>query len=480
MILAVESAPVPARAKPTFDLRIDHPASTYSHASASQRDPRLDQVANDLASLPDPRHRPAVETALHARGVLEQASLIVVARDEASLDFGKSLAASNARVGIAGGGARPVVAIVIHTAQVELPELPRALAAGDTLPLHGALASWLHAPAITVTYEDDPDDVVHPVIWKTDRYQFDTAIECGAHLGAMWILIEASEDDTDEVRGLALFPISCGGPPEDLYRIEPHLDGDPVPALASVIDRERTRLGLRTLAGDLRATRAAQAQVALKSVKHGDAVTRMRDAGLIPLTMREATLHAPDTTAAAEILLNTPGYRELLALPELTHIGIAIARDAHGELYVAIELVQIVDPVDTDKITAELLARINAATIHEEPLLNDTTLRGLAVHYTRLRSAGWSDAMSYIGFTDDGDTNFGPYKAIHRALGLLLDGNSGKVDLDLPPHFDKLGTRVGISVVQSPRNGPLAGRVWVIILYGAQRRWDAQMKVHLN
>lgn len=462
MILAVESPAVPPRAQPTVDLRIEHPAAVYNHRDEETvdgvvRDHRLDQVAQDLAALPDPHHPPALELALRAHGVIEPASVVSLDQVDAR--------ASNARVGIAGN-----LAVVMHTAAVELPELPRAVDAGASVPLHGVLASWLHAPAVTVTYDDDADAVVHPVLWKTDRYAFDTTLECGAHRGAMWILIEGSEDDGEQVRGLALFPIACGVAAENAYRIEPTLPaGDPVAQLAAVVDRERARLGLRPLAGDLRATRAAQAQVALHSVKHGDSAKRMRDAGLIPLNLLEATLHAPTVTAAAEILLNTPGYRELLAHPELTHVGIAVARDAHGELFVAIELVQLVDPVDTRRMEQQLFARISDKLgARERPIeKTNTTLDHLAAHYTALRAAGWSDPSAYFGFTDDGDLDFGPFKNLHRVIALQLDADTSKLDLDIPRRLDA----VGISVRQSPRNGPLAGRVWLIILYAQSRTW---------
>jgi hypothetical protein len=138
-------------------------------------------------------------------------------------------------------------------------------------------------------------------------------------------------------------------------------------------------------------------------------------------------------------------------------------------------MVQIVEPIDTKLLAQQILARINAtrepATQRREKSPRESTaqlvvnerLTRLADRYTRLRALGWSDESVTLALKGDGDLVFSGVTTVRRALSLLVDGDASKVDLGEPYTFTD---GLGIGVAQSPRNGALAGRIWVIIIYG--------------
>jgi uncharacterized protein YkwD len=332
---------------------------------------------------------------------------------------------------------------------------------------------------VTVTYDDDRKARAHPPITTVDAVTFQTTITCGDHTGILWMLIEAT--DVKKVpHSLALVPIACATPLATSYRLEPRSNTRGVaPAelqhrLAAIINRERAANHLPALAEDLRADLAAHEQTVLMrrehSVEHelsgSTTTTRLRDNSLVPPFTLEATFHAKDLATAAEVLLDTPGYRELLSRPEPTHVGLSIAYDEQQQLYVAIELVSIVPPIDTARLEAEMFARIRARHPEWPQLKRDRFLDHIAAKYVVNRVRGWSDTTVTDATQHDPEFDFGAYGFTWRALTLLLDDDIAKVDLgpDKKPF-----SGVGLAAMQAPRNGALAGRTYVIVLYGKTR-----------
>jgi len=451
------------------------------------RDPRLDLAANDLADLADrggALDAAVVEFAMRARGIVESTARPLLAHADtaegviAALELGDILTSGNVRIGVGGGGSAPVVVLVIHAALVTFPPtVPRFASARANILLRATLDRSLHAPSVTVSHDDDHRAVDHPMIAKLDRWTFETTLSCGEHVGTEWVLIEG-HDVFDRLTRLALFPIECGTKPRETYRVEPRVSvpDDPIAIarhLRAVVDRERAGAGLLPLGGDLRLQAAADRTAALMrqlhTVEHRLAGTtnaqRLRDANVVPALAREATLHAPDLATAVEILMNERGYRELLIGPELTHAAVAVAFDARHEMYIAVELVRIVPPIDTARLTAAILVRINATRPADAQIATDPLLDEIAQRYALERSRGWSDESSMRFVRDDHRFVFGPFATMSRALTLLVTDDPQGVDLGPPTRYDM----VGIAAVQSARNGALAGRVWVIVLYARER-----------
>jgi len=297
---------------------------------------------------------------------------------------------------------------------------------------------------------------------------------CGNHTGPQWVVFEARDAKEVGTRLLA-FPIDCATHSPETYRIEPRANAaatDVERRLASLINRERVADHLTPLADDRRAADAARTEVQLMRDAEGighelggtTMATRLRDAGLVPPSAREVTLHAADLAAVSELMMNQPSYRAALMSPEITHLGVAVARDAHGELYVAIELVQIAPVIDIARLRDDVLVRVRARLPVKSKLPSSRTLDELASRLARNYATGWpeSDMMAYA--KDDAQLMYSGYAHVQRAMTLLLTDSIDKVDLGPanPAEFD----RIGVGIVQAPRNGALAGRVWVVILFG--------------
>ncbi|HEY6035158.1 MAG TPA: hypothetical protein VIV58_12880, partial [Kofleriaceae bacterium] len=513
MIAEVELPAQVAVLAPPIELTVAHPASAYnepaevaSTAARDQvfaglvdsvrgkgepvRDGRLDVVAGEFAELlarGGEADDGAIEFALHAHGIVEPLHAMLVAKAttaEAALaelvpELAGSLEHGNVHVGLDGGDGSPFVVLVIHTALVTLPPtVPRALPARGAITFAAPVDTLFHAPRVTVSYDDDRKAHAHPPVRAIDPVTFETTVTCGDHTGTMWMLIEAN-DVKNIAHSLALVPIACATQLDTVYRIEPRSNtrgvapADQAHRLAAIINRERAAAHLPPLAEDLRADLAAHEEaVAMRrehSVEHDlDGTTpsdRLRANCLIPPFTTEATFHAKDLATAAEVLLDTPGYRELLTRPEPTHLGMAIEVDEQHQLFVALELVSIVPEIDTARLETEMLARIRARRPDAPGLRRDRLLDRIARKYAVNRARGWSDKTVADAMQHDPEFDFGAYAFTWRALSLLLADDVDKIDLGPNKPFGG----VGLAVIQAPRNGALAGRTFVIVLYGKGR-----------
>jgi uncharacterized protein YkwD len=458
-----------------------------------QRDTRLDLLAGELAELVargGVADDDLIEFALHEHGIPEPMHTLLVSRAttaEAALtelepQLLDSLRVGNVHVGIGGGDGQPFVVAIIHTSLVTLPPtIPRALVAHGEFTFSAPIDSSMHSPRITVAYDDDRKKRDHPKTTLVDPVTFSTTISCGDHTGNLWMLVEAC-DVKNAVQRVLLMPVSCDEPLETSYRIEPRANTEVAPAelehrLAAIINRERAADGVQILAGDLRATNAARTETVLMrrnhSVEHDLAKTttigRLRDEGLMAPFTLEATLHAKDLATASEILLNHRGYREMLSRPEPTHIGISIEYDEGHQLFIAIDLVSVIPKIDTARIEANMLERIDARRPEWDrqhyKFPRSKLLERMARKYVQYRALGWSDATVSYATQHDTDLDFGEFGFSWRALTLLLTDDPDKVDIGPDKEFDG----VGVAALQAPRNGALAGRTFVIVIYGKRR-----------
>lgn len=459
-----------------------------------QRDTRLDLLAGELSELVargGVADDDLIEFVLHEHGIPEPMHALLVSRattPEAALtelepQLLDSLRVGNVHVGIGGGDGQPFAVAIIHTSLVTLPPtIPRALAAHGEFTFSAPIDSSMHSPRITVAYDDDRETRDHPKTTLVDPVTFSASISCGDHKGNLWMLIEAC-DVKNVVQRVLLVPVSCDEPLETSYRIEPRANTEVAPAelehrLAAIINRERATSGVQILGGDLRATNAARTETALMrrnhSVEHDLAKTttigRLRDEGLMAPFTLEATLHAKDLATASEILLNHRGYREMLSRPEPTHIGISIEYDEGHQLFIAIDLVSVIPKIDTARIEAKMLERIDARRPDFDrrqwgPTKRNKLLDHLAWKYVKNRALGWGDTTVSYATQHDTELDFGQFGTSWRALTLLLVDDPDKVDIGPDKEFDG----VGIAALQAPRNGALAGRTFVIVIYGKRR-----------
>ena len=113
----------------------------------------------------------------------------------------------------------------------------------------------------------------------------------------------------------------------------------------------------------------------------------------------------------------------------------------------------------------ERIARLRPEPEQRLPLVRDKLLDRIAASYVRNRVRGWSDDTVTYATRNDTELAFGPFGFTWRALTLLLADDIDKVDLGPGKPF----AGVGIAALQAPRNGALAGRTYVIVLYGKAR-----------
>jgi len=454
------------------------------------RDPRLDAACEELvavAAQDAPLDDRVIEFALHEQGVVEPAQRAGTVWQRSAAAAADELAAQldalgEARIGIA--GVSPTVLVVTHRSAVNLAQTPREVPAHAEVVIAGVLDPRFHAPHLTISREDGSRDRERMAIDGVGAIR-DT-FSCGAHFGEQWVLVEAC-DVHDVLTRLALFPVSCGAPPIASLRVEPRRNTaieDPAAAerrLASIINRERDALHLPRLRVDPRTTTAAhryaEAMQRAKSVAHdldgSRPPARLSALGLTAPVVLEATLQAGDLHRAAEILLDEPAYHALLANGAVTHVGIGIATDASHELYVAVELAQITPPIDEAAVARGVLARLTTALAPPKPLLVDDVLSRIARRHAAKLAMGWSDAALAPELA--WDLGGAPFVKISMGLKVLVSTEFIEVGSLLPP-ADLRFDHIGLAVVQSARNGPLAGRVWVIVLYG-MARWPPHQKI---
>ena len=432
-----------------------------SDNSELERDPRLDAVATELSAMASKGaalDSGLVEFALGQHGVADAATLVLAVKateppaivDEVKPELGDALRPANARVGL--GGMSPMVLVVTHASLATLAPLPRSLPVHGEVEIDVALAN--HTPKLSVMHDDG-----------SLEHLADHRFRCGKYDGTQWVSVDSGEpmDDPHRLATVLVFSIDCGAPPRTTFYVEPRantLDArDPEQRLVEIIDRERAAAQLPPLAIDQRAVDAARAAAnrmrAAGRVAHDDngstVGSRLLDAGVIPPVAREATLHASDLATAAELLMNEPGYREAMLGRDVTHVGVGIARDDHGELYVAVELVQIVPPIDVARLRRDVAARIR---IDELQVLDH-----VADVFARDHARNWPDADVFEHATDEIPEGFAH---VQRYMTLLLDDSIDKVDFGSP---DRRADGAGIAVVQAPRDGANAGRTYVVIVY---------------
>lgn len=482
-----DTPPVVEALAPPVTLTIAHPATAYDEdmprdpvvdaISGSEtierglrHDPRLDAAAAELADVlrqgaslsPE-----LVQFATHAHGIVEPPTFYTTPPPT------DVLAPPNTRIGTAGE-----LTLVIHVGPVRFQALPRA--SGGAFELRATLAPPYAHPRVTVTEDDRL--VVHPAV-IVDGTAFRASITCAGTTA--WITVEA-----DAPTPLAVVPVSCGMPAET-FRVEPDRNvqtTDVEHRLTALINRERIAVGLQPLHTDRRATlvAAGYAHTMLRAndIAHdlaGTPVSRMADAGRRPLLVDETTLRADDLAQASMLLLDNPGYRAQVVAKNATHIGVGVARSPMGELFVAIDYIEIPPPLDAAALEARVAAQIigkrntrrtlRASTSRRgrpvfvpAPPLVDDELTANARYYARQVAMGWSSATVDVMLNRQLLGARHTYDGIHKEVIEVTDPES--VDESKLFAAGSIVDAIGVGVAQSARDGWLSGRIYMVILYG--------------
>ncbi len=445
-------------------------------------DVRLDLAASDLSRVAAlaAMSKPLIDHALGARGIVEPASRVVVAR-KGSMEqvvgkvvesLGADLFFGNVRVGISSpAGDDPVVVIVVYSAAVSLSPFPRSLGLEAETALDAVLDETFRDPRVTVTRRGGPE---HAPSTMTDARAFRTAISCAGYSGRQWIAIEGTGNSGPQV--LAVFPVYCGTAPPRTFKLEPMTNVVGVVGterlesrLRTIINRVRVEAGLSALMSDRRITRAAQRYAAIMrnqpAVDHGlegAPLDRLRLSGIDPPLVLESVMKVEDLAAASELVMNEPAYRDTSLARAATHVGVGVAQADDGALYIAISYVRIPEPPNVARVRRSITATIDPVARRTV----DPQLDAIAQHLAEALAIGWRRASVW----PDISAELAPLARRYLKFGCAIETTFDPDQLDPRGMWPNEPGGLGIGIAQSARDGFGTGRVWIVVISGARLR----------
>ncbi|MSP60542.1 MAG: hypothetical protein EXR72_09425 [Myxococcales bacterium] len=356
-------------------------------------DPRLEQAcAALLPFVPDgaPPEHALVEEALRIHGIIEPSPHLVVVAvaegGEATLisELEARLPAvmkqgSYRRMGVAvgtGGSHQSRMLIAFQESFVDLAPVLRRLPAGGRALLDGKVLPPYQRAALLI---QTPDGTIARSPFAPIGGRFQSTFQCGSAPGRYQIEITA--EDTFGPSVLANFPVYCGvaAPialvaPTTAVAPERAWSGpaDAEAQILELLNRDRARAGLPSLAVDARLARAARAHaddmrdkqfVGHLSPTTGSANDRLKRIGVEPILVLENVGRAYSPREAERGLMDSPGHRAniLSSDVEKVGIGVAVALGPRGEreLLVTQLFVHLRAPFDAERAPAQLRARLD-------------------------------------------------------------------------------------------------------------------------
>ena len=311
------------------------------------------RLAYDLALLTGEMNVPASDAIaflLAYYGLVEpEPNLILInggdgAEESAVADLHRQLASISMlsawrRVGIGVRRASGLWTAVLafHEHHLDIQPIPRRLPSGGQAPVAGRVEATFRSPEVLVA---PPGGAVHKLAASVQQDTFAARLEC--NLGDGVYQVEVSAEDTRGPTVLANFPVYCGvDPPATfLVRKSPRMRAtDPAAVerqILDLLDRDRAANGLPALVRDPRLARIARryssemeemGDIAHLSRRSGNAVDRVRAAGILPMPRVIAENVGRDYNAAdAERgFMASPGHRNNILNPALTHVGVGVA-----------------------------------------------------------------------------------------------------------------------------------------------------------
>lgn len=340
-----------------------HGFSTLTH------DTRLDHVAYDIALLTGDMNVPASDAIaflLAHYGLVEpEPNLILInggdgAEASAVADLRRQMASISAAaawrrfgIGVRRGTGQWTVVLAFHEHHLDLQPIPRQIASGGQAPVAGRVEATFHSPEVLVA---SPKGAVRKLAVSVQQDRFAARLDCD--MGDGVYQLEVSAEDVRGPTVLANFPVYCGiePPPTFVVRNTSGLrvtDPDLVEQQAlDLLDRDRAANGLPALARDPRleqiARRYSREMAKVGDVAHfsrvsGNAVNRIRAAGILPMPRVIAENVGRDYNAAdAERgFMASPGHRDNILNPALTHVGVGVAIGRQEDGLVALFFTQL-------------------------------------------------------------------------------------------------------------------------------------------
>ncbi len=315
------------------------------------RDGRLDRVAADLAILTDAVRTPPPETVaflLAHEGLIEpEPSLFLLHGDdgaESSAVAGLRGQLANATTGAwrrVGIGVEHVAGkwsavLVFQEKNLDMDPIPRKLASGGQATVAGRIRPLFHSPEVLFT---SPRGSVERL---TTNVKHDTFVAHFACRGDGAYQVEIGATDARGPKVLANFPVYCGvDPPARFVALQPQETRTLDPAeseteLLAQVDRDRRAAGLPALVHDPRLAQIARrysqemaetGEVAHFSRRTGSVVDRLLAARILPTPtlIAENVGSAQSAVDAEHGFMASPGHRDNILNPAITHVGVGVA-----------------------------------------------------------------------------------------------------------------------------------------------------------
>jgi uncharacterized protein YkwD len=316
-------------------------------------DARLDAVALDIARMTTDKEVSAssvVTFLLGYHGVVEPEPNLIMMKggqgSEASAveELGRQLsqiptASAWREVGIGLWRSNDAwsAVLALQERNLSLDPLPRALRSGGQTTISGRVSGAYASPEVLIT---PPQGGVQRLLAQVHGPSFKAALACKLGDGAYQVEVVAEDQRGPTV--LANFPVYCGIAPPLRLQVSPlraPITSDPeeiAQQLLALMDRDRAASGLPALQRDARLARVARAysremaessEVAHVSQRSGNAVDRVRAAGLTPMPNVVAENVGRDYTAETmeRGFMRSPGHRDNILSRAVTHVGVGVA-----------------------------------------------------------------------------------------------------------------------------------------------------------
>ena len=432
------------------------------YVALDPHDARLDRACDDLAYLV--AHGGAATTdiataVLRMHGIVDPPNRVVTGAVGEALDakLGQDLDRPNAMVG-KGSFEHTAVEILIFLPKIRIGPVPRA--SETSVDLSVVLDSELRDPHVTVADAYKSSELHVELVEHVLRF----AVACDGRPSERYITIEATDPRVD-AKPLVIFPIYCKLEPPTTLSAEPasnldaytDLDG----RLTAILNRERASTGLRPLLRDARVETAALAYAESRAKNRDvDRQTVMREAGLIAPSMSWSTFHVDSLEGAIDRILNSADELTKLRNPERTDIGVGARRDAEG-WWISIVYVTIPSAIDTTVAASRIAHAIQAVQQSRSIQITiDPYASVVATHYANALAFGWQPDDLSESATIEMQTHHGA--GCEFATDSLVDPAS----LDIVRLINKhVFQTIGVGVAQSARSGPLAGTIWIVVVF---------------
>ena len=501
-------APGPAASHHGLPQRIER-AITEAAAKAGlprpEADARYDDAAVDLAAASTEAATPpyqVVEFAMRRHGIVEPPPHIISAAigqgdvdDEALIgDLASKLPSvlhegRYNRLGIgmydAGRGGAIRLTILLGESYVRLEKVARVVPAGASFTLRGRILPPYHGVDVIVTVPsgavENPALVREP---KAGAGAFRAVVGCGSVRGRRQVEITGEDASGNQV--LANFPVYCGteapgAPAQTGVDTEVHSPEQAERRIFDLLNEDRQRAHLPPLHYDDKLAAVARNHsrdmhehdfVGHVSPTTGDAVARMRRAGLAAPVILENVARAYSPEEVERGLMDSPGHRANILSNEATHVGIGVAfgREVEGkkELFATQLFIRRVTPPNLARAADEVLAELNArrARAHEKPIARSAQLDQAAQEFSRkvatgraTRDQGQEAAKRAVELAQ------GRYQSV-GALFTVIPEVSRLPETPVATAKDLAAVGIGVAIGDSKEFGPGALFVTVVLARG--------------